>query len=207
MQVYMMNKPQGLITAKGDRTRKTVMELFPPALYAALHPIGRLDIDTAGLLLFSDDGKLDNLLMQPERHVEKEYFFYAFGELSEDAIRTLEGGMMIPGEEVPARPAKVRLLETCRVDDVKDFLPVFRRQRYLKNPAGRVTGATLTIHEGKKHQVKRMLRAVDLKIFYLERRAIGALRLDPSLKPGEYRLLSEEEIRLLFENAGKETVT
>lgn len=206
MRVYMMNKPQGLITAKSDRTRKTVMELFPPDLYDALHPIGRLDIDTAGLLLFTDDGRIDNLLMQPKRHVEKEYFFYAFGELSEEAITRLENGMQIPGEEEPTRPAKVKLLETCHVDDVKDFLPLFRRQRYLKNPAGPVTGATLTIHEGKKHQVKRMLRALDLKIFYLERRAVGSLRLDPALKQGEYRLLTEEEMTSLLSDIRKEIV-
>lgn len=204
MRVYMMNKPQGFITARRDRTSHTVMTFFPDDLREALHPVGRLDADTAGLLLFTDDGKLDDLLMQPERRVEKEYFFYAFGDLPPEACRRLEEGILLPGREKPTLPAKVHLEGGCRVEDVKALLPAERRRQYLKNPSGRVTAATLTIHEGKKHQVKRMLRAVNCKIFYLERRAVGDLRLDPALKPGEYRLLTQGEIALLLRDVRKE---
>lgn len=106
---YMFNKPAGLITACSDEFRPTIMECFPPELAEKLHPIGRLDLDTRGLLIMTDDGKLDPAMMHPERHVDKEYFFYAIGELTEEKNRRLESGVPIDADGDLTRPAKVIL--------------------------------------------------------------------------------------------------
>lgn len=202
---YMFNKPAGLITACRDEMRPTVMECLPPELAAVLHPVGRLDLDTHGLLILTDDGKLDQAMMHPDRHVEKEYFFYAIGELTDEKIRKLESGVPIDEDGRLTRPAKVREGGVYKVSEIRDFLPEFRRQRYLKNPEGPAFSAYLTIHEGRKHQVKLMLRAVNCRITYLERVAVAGIRLDPTLSPGEYRELNFGEleiIRRVKENAG-----
>ena len=194
---YMINKPAGCITACRDEIRRTVMEYLPPDLARVLHPVGRLDLDTHGLLILTDDGKLDQAMMHPERHVEKEYFFYAIGELTEEKIRRLESGVPIDEDGRLTRPAKVTPDGTYKVSEIRDFLPELRRQRYLKNPDGPAFSAYLTIHEGRKHQVKLMLRAVNCRITYLERTAVAGIRLDPALAPGEYRELNGDELAVI----------
>ena len=167
-QYYMLNKPRGLLTARRDARCETVMRCFPEALQQTLHPVGRLDKDTEGLLLFTDDGMLDVRLLRPERHVEKEYEYRAFGHLDEAAIGESEA-----------------------------YLPERFREKYLKNPGRPVTVGKLWITEGRKHQVKLMVKAVGAHVFYLKRWAIGPVRLDAALAPGAFRPLTPEELHAL----------
>ncbi|MGB4092528.1 MAG: pseudouridine synthase [Ruminococcus flavefaciens] len=192
---YMFNKPQNCVTAKRDTVHRTVMDYFPADLSERLHPVGRLDKDTCGLLLLTDDGDLDFRIMQPDRHVSKTYFFYAIGTMDDEKIRSLEKGISMVG--FTARPASFRLIRNYRISQLEKFFTSERRERYLKNPDGPAFAAELTIHEGKKHEVKRMLEAVHCKIFYLKRISIGGLSLDDSLAEGQYRPLDDYELQLL----------
>ena len=191
------HKPRGCITAKKDDRHRTVMEYFPPAMREILHPIGRLDLDTEGILLLTDDGKLDEKLLHPDNCVPKTYFFWAFGALDETKCRQLETGIRMTNGHV-TRPAKVTVLEIKRVRDIAPFLPERIRLRSLKNPDGAVVSGELTITEGKTHEVKRMLQGVGCCICYLKRLAIGGLQLAPEIPPGGYRELSEEDWTRLF---------
>ena len=200
-QYYMLNKPRGLLTARTDPRRETVMACFPEELREALHPVGRLDKDTEGLLLFTDDGMLDVRLLRPEHHVEKEYEFRAFGTLTQDDLRQMERGVVLPATGEMTRPARAQLLQYSTIGESEGYLPEFRREKYLKNPQRPVTAAKLWITEGRKHQVKLMVKAVGAHVFYLRRLAMGPLRLDASLAPGQYRALTEDEVRMLTEDA------
>ncbi|MBO7472788.1 MAG: pseudouridine synthase [Ruminococcus sp.] len=195
MLYYMLNKPQGCVTACTDAVHHTVMECFPKELAEKLHPVGRLDKDTCGLLLLTNDGSLDLRIMQPKKHISKTYFFYAIGKITDEKIRQLEGGIPLAG--FTTKEAVFRIEREYRIGELEKFMPEDRRERYMKNPEGPAFSASLTIYEGKKHEVKRMLEAVGCRIFYLRRDSIGGLRLDASLKQGEYRILTHDEVRLL----------
>lgn len=195
MLYYMFNKPQGCVTARSDAVHRTVMDCFPKELAKKLHPVGRLDKDTCGLLIITDDGFLDQRIMQPEKHVSKTYFFYAAGEMDTEKAARLKNGISMVG--FTTQNAIFRLEKKYRIRELESFLPDERRERYMKNPDGAAFSGFLTICEGKKHEVKRMLEAVGCRIFYLRRESIGGLRLDDSLAEGEYRLLTDDELRLL----------
>ena len=199
MLYYMFNKPPHCVTARSDAVHKTVMDYFPAELAEKLHPVGRLDKDTCGLLIFTDDGDLDFKIMQPDRHVSKTYFFYAIGTITPEKIQRLENGIAFSG--FTAKPATFRLIREYRIRELEAFMPDERRERYMKNPEGQAFSAKLTICEGKKHEVKRMLESVGCRIFYLRRESIGGLSLDESLKEGEYRLLTDKELELIIDNS------
>ena len=182
-QYYMLNKPRGLLTARRDARCETVMRCFPEALQQTLHPVGRLDKDTEGLLLFTDDGMLDVRLLRPERHVEKEYEYRAFGHLDEAALRQLETGVVLAEGQPLSRPARAALLAHTTIGESEAYLPERFREKYLKNPGRPVTVGKLWITEGRKHQVKLMVKAVGAHVFYLKRWAIGPVRLDAALCP------------------------
>lgn len=169
---YMMNKPAGVVSATDDNTAKTVVELLSPQDRNGVFPVGRLDKDTEGLLLLTDNGELAHKLLTPKRHVDKTYLVTLERPLTEEESRRLEEGVDI-GEDRPTLPAKVE-----NIDEHTVFL---------------------TIHEGKFHQVKRMLHAVDNRVTALKRVAFAGLSLDESLNPGEYRELTEQEVVLLHE--------
>jgi len=161
-----------------DTLQKTVMEYFPQELADVLFPVGRLDKDTEGLLLITNDGDLAHRLLAPKKHVDKVYYADIHGlvtkehvELFASGITLLDGTTVMPGELV--------ILEV--------------------NEAEHTSKIQLTIHEGKFHQVKRMFEAVGTEVTYLKRLSMGPLALDAELKPGEYRRLTEEEINLLKE--------
>ena len=194
---YMLNKPRGLVTSKSDPVNPTVMECFPPDIGAPIHPIGRLDMDTEGFLIFTDDGGLDIHLLRPEKHVTKKYLFYAFGVLTEEHRLRLEQGVPLEGKNQISRPARAEILGYSTIGESEALLPEKRKQRYLRNPGRPVTIGTLEITEGKKHQVKLMVKEVGSHIFYLKRLAIGPVQLDSTLAPGEFRSLTQEELRLL----------
>ena len=195
---YMFNKPAGYITARTDALRPTVMSFFPPEMQYVLHPVGRLDRDTVGLLLVTDDGFLDPFLLPPEVHMEKTYFFRAFGDLTGDDADRIAAGISLYGNDIPARPARLEILGHSTAADNAAFLPEGRKSRYLRNPVTRVTTGRITLSEGKKHEVKLILKAVGCHVFYLRRLSIGPLRLDETLPEGQYRELTAEERNALF---------
>lgn len=164
---YMLHKPAGVITATEDKKESTVMDILREEKVKNLFPVGRLDKDTEGLLLITDDGELAHNLLSPKKHVDKEYLVKVRDSISEDDCRKLAEGVDI-GDEKPTAPAKVE-----RVAE-KEIL--------------------LTIREGRFHQVKRMLQAVGNEVLYLKRLSMGSLRLPKDLEKGAYRPLSEEEI-------------
>ncbi len=204
MLYYMFNKPQGCVTARSDAVHRTVMDYFPKELAERLHPVGRLDMDTCGLLILTDDGDLDFRIMQPDRHISKSYFFYALGAMDAEKQHRLECGMELAC--FTARSAEFRLIKEYRAAELEAFMPAKRRERYMKNPDGPAFAGVLTIHEGKKHEVKRLLEAVRCRIFYLRRDSIGGLSLDSSLEAGEYRPLTEKELELLINDEKNRSV-
>lgn len=199
MQYYMFNKPCGCVTARTDGLYKTVMEYFPEELRCTLHPVGRLDLDTEGLLLITDDGMFDHRLMEPEFHIEKTYFFYAFGRLGDTAVKAFENGVVIQKNGSPTRPARLNILNYTTVADIAQYLSEEKREGYMKNPKGVVTAAELTITEGRNHQVKLMVKTAGCTVAYLKRISVGGVTLDDSLAPGEYRLLTADELTILTE--------
>lgn len=194
---YMLNKPKGYVTARTDTLNKTVMDLFPEEERFLLHPVGRLDKDTEGLLLITDDGMLTHRLMQPKSHISKTYFFYAIGRLTEEKQEMIRKGVMLQGQERRTLPAQIVCLSEGKITEITAFLPGSKREKLLKNPQQDIFSGTITITEGRNHQVKRMLRAIGCCIVYLERIAVGELMLDRELLRGEYRELTREEMRLL----------
>ena len=171
---YMLNKPAGVVSATQDNLSDTVIGLLRPEdRRADLFPVGRLDKDTEGLLLLTNDGALAHRLLSPGRHVDKTYHVTIEHALTAQDIQRLEQGVDI-GEDEPTLPARVEILSP-------------------------ETELLLTIHEGKFHQVKRMLFAVNNLVTALRRTDFGGLKLDGTLAPGEYRPLSEEEVEVLHE--------
>ena len=169
----MLNKPAGYLSATEDGRGPTVLDLLPEELRRqGLFPVGRLDRDTEGLLIMTNDGGLAHDLLSPKKHVKKVYYVETARPLSEEGRKALEKGVDI-GEEKPSLPAKAE-----RISD---------------------TSIYLTITEGKYHQVKRMLRAVENEVAYLKRTAMGGLFLDENLSCGSYRELTEEEVRKMRE--------
>ncbi len=195
--IIMMNKPAGYLTARSDRTRPTVMELLPEE-FKHLHPVGRLDMDTEGLLLLTDDGRLDPLLLRPEAHVEKRYFFRAFGRLEAADFDRMAAGVALEGTGVVSLPARAWLEAYSTIGECEALLPPKKHNHLMKNPQRPVTLGQVAIREGRKHQVKLMVKAVGGHVFTLKRLSIGGLVLDPALAPGAYRLLSEKEIAALL---------
>lgn len=193
---YMMNKPQGYLSAREDAWRATVMEFFPAELAARLHPVGRLDKDTEGLLLFTDDGMLDRFLLRPEHHVEKGYFFRAFGKLSEEDFRQMEQGVTLCGSNAVSKKARAELLGYETVGENISLLPELKRNHFLKNPGRPVTVGRLWLTEGRKHEVKLMVKAVGGHVFYLKRFSMAELLLDETLAPGQYRPLTRDELQI-----------
>lgn len=196
---YMLNKPRGYITARKDPVHHTVMEFFPKEIAQEIFPVGRLDKDTEGLLLFTNDGQFDQSLMHPDNHASKTYELYAMGTLSEESINRIEDGQMLLGETKITKGAELTILEVGRYEDMsKHFYikKVMRDNEYNRERA--VTHARLVIYEGRKHQVKRMFLNEGCRVVALKRIAIDRLELDANLKPGEYRALSEAEVNKLM---------
>ncbi len=168
---YMLHKPAGVVTATRDRREPTVMGLMSDARGKDLFPVGRLDKDTEGLLLVTNDGELAHRLLAPRKHVEKMYYVECTGVLTADGIASLESGVDI-GDEERTLPAKVRLVSQTENAYVME----------------------LAITEGRFHQVKRMVQTVGGSVTYLKRLSMGTLTLDAGLPKGSYRPLTEKEL-------------
>jgi 16S rRNA pseudouridine516 synthase len=172
---YMLNKPQGVVSATKDNTADTVLSLIndDANLKKDLFPVGRLDKDTEGLLIITNDGELAHRLLSPKKHVDKTYLVGIRKTLSEAQVSMLENGLDI-GDDKPTAPAKVEIISDNEI--------------------------LLTIHEGRFHQVKRMLKAVDNEVISLKRIKFGNLSLDEALSAGESRRLTDTEVNLLHES-------
>ncbi len=178
---FMLYKPQGVVSATTDGKNTTVLDLLDEENVKDLSPAGRLDIDTEGLILLTDDGGLIHRLLSPKKHVDKVYEVHLEKELSDKDIAKLETGVDIGdkkdnGDPDITLPARVEIK-----DNDEEGRPVIH----------------LIIHEGRFHQVKRMLEAVGNQVLFLKRLSMGPLVLDESLEPGEYRPLTSEELSKL----------
>lgn len=184
---YMLNKPPDLVSACVDNLHETVLSVFPEAERRGLFPVGRLDKNTEGLLLITDDGGFAHALTAPRRHVDKVYAALVEGRLELSAPKRFAEGLTL-ADGTLCKPAELK------IEGVQDGL----------------TRVEVTLREGKHHQVKRMIAAVGGHVEHLKRLSIGPLRLDDSLAPGEYRELTEEEVSMLRNaargNASEETV-
>lgn len=196
---YMFNKPAGYITARSDKAHKTVFDFFDDVNMNGVFHVGRLDKDTEGLLLLTNDGEFEHQLMYPTKHVEKTYFFWALGSLNEDDRKQLEQGIYMAKGEVLAKPAKIEVQRYGMYKELKNEMPILNLYNIDSNQYNQpVVSGYLTISEGRKHQVKRMLKAVGCYVVYLKRVSIGGLILDESLEKGQYRFLTEVEVQNLL---------
>ncbi|MBE5926293.1 MAG: rRNA pseudouridine synthase [Lachnospiraceae bacterium] len=197
---YMFNKPKGCITARKDMVHKTVMDYFEEELREEIFPVGRLDKDTTGLLLFTNDGQFDQYLMHPKHHVKKTYYFWVYGEINKEKLDALREGVNIGrGEEIISKPCEVEILKYGKYSEFKETMAEEGCEEVGHNSLLQMVGnGYITISEGKKHQVKRMFRAIGCYVVMLRRVAIGEVELDCKLKEGEYRKLTEEERERLY---------
>lgn len=169
----MLHKPGGCVTATQDARDMTVMDYLPKELRKNMSPVGRLDKDTEGLLLITDDGALNHNLLSPAKHVAKTYYARIQGTVTQAEVSAFAKGLSI-GEKKPTAPAVLRILTSREESEI-----------------------LVTITEGKFHQVKRMFQAVGMEVRYLKRLSMGPLQLDEQLAPGEWRELTAEEIQEL----------
>lgn len=176
---YMLYKPAGCVSATQDNTSKTVLEYIQDPIHKDLFPVGRLDKDSEGLLIVTNDGELSHNLLSPKKHVDKTYYAEINGIIVNEDIISFQSGLDI-GDDKPTLPATLIILS---VD--------------ISTQTSRIQ---VTIHEGRYHQVKRMVQAVGKQVTYLKRLTMGGLHLDESLAPGEYRNLTAGEISLLYSN-------
>lgn len=182
---YMLNKPAGYVSSTEEHDGPSVLSLLKDEAGQSvpgkgLFPAGRLDKDTEGLLLITNDGALAHELLSPRKHVEKTYFARVKGPMTEAVAEAFDRGLDI-GEKRPTLPAKLIIVES----------------------GAEVSQVTVTIREGKFHQIKRMFEKVGSEVLYLKRISFGSLTLDETLAPGTFRPLTEEEIRQL--QAGDQT--
>ena len=181
---YMLNKPAGVVSANSDSRDKTCIDLLKDEHKKDLSCVGRLDKDTTGLMLITNDGALVHALTAPAKDIFKDYLVKIPKPLTEEQISSLENGVDI-NDKMPTKPAFVKIPDNTSAGG----------EVLLKN--GDTAQMILSISEGRFHQVKSMLIAVGRKVLELKRFSVGGLKLDDSLKPGEYRRLSDAEVELL----------
>lgn len=179
-EYYMLNKPAGVVSATEDNLSKTVLDCIGDKQRKDLFPVGRLDKDTEGLLLITNDGQMAHSLLSPKKHVDKTYYVEIDGCFDSEMKAKLEAGVSL-GDFV-TMPAVIKVLENGQ----------------------KSSKIEITIREGKFHQVKRMFEAVGRNVTYLKRLSMGPLKLDEALLPGDYRVLTEEELAELKRITEKE---
>lgn len=207
VEYIMLNKPAGILSATKDKKQKTVLDLVCDARRKDLFPVGRLDRDTEGLLLLTNDGALAHRLLSPKKHVDKVYFARVYGKVTECEVLKFQQGLLLKqdlfsesGKEFFSLPAKLEILG-FQADTSKEDIDLTENEHKFNEPDRGISEVRLTIQEGKFHQVKRMFEAVGMKVLYLKRLSMGNLLLDETLAPGEYRSLTEAEIKALFDCA------
>lgn len=171
LRYFMLHKPAGVVCSTRDGGHATVLDLLDEPRRELLYPVGRLDVDTTGLVLLTDDGAWSHGITSPRRHRAKVYRAILAEPLAADAVACFAAGLRLKGEEKPTLPAQ---LDTLSPTEVR-----------------------ITLHEGRYHQVKRMFAALGNRVIALHREAIGAVVLDASLAPGQYRALRTDEVEAL----------
>jgi 16S rRNA pseudouridine516 synthase len=166
----MMNKPPGVVSATEDPRERTVLDLLDGTVRKGIFPAGRLDKDTVGLLLLTNDGELAHKLLSPAHHVDKRYLVRVKGELKGSDVELFKKGIDI-GDDTPTMPAELHI-----------------------KSSGEISEAEVVIREGRYHQIKRMFSAIGAEVIYLKRLSMGLLLLDPDLPEGAYRPLTDEEL-------------
>lgn len=187
---YMFHKPFGCVSARTDALYPTVIDYFRELNNPNLSPVGRLDRETEGLLLITDDGKWNQRMCNPKYGKEKRYSFLVLGELNEEKKQILENGVMLIGAKKPTAPATVLVGEHLTLAEVKDEIHPEVWQKVCKNrPEMPVTRGEIIITEGKKNQIRRMMKQVNCCVVILKRYSMDGLVLDENLKPGEFKEL------------------
>jgi len=191
-EYYVLNKPAGVISATKDNFHKTVIDILN-VKRKGLAPVGRLDIDTEGLILITNDGELAHNLISPKKHVKKVYEALILGSLPSDLAKQFENGFDI-GEDEITMPAKLEIMpNTTNLNISKTLLDEIKKR--AENEVKDLTFVKVTIYEGKYHQVKRMFLKFNTEVVFLRRVAMGGLRLeDLDIKIGEYKKLTSKEI-------------
>ena len=189
----MLNKPAGVVTATEDRRQKTVMDGIDHPRRKELFPVGRLDIDTEGLLLLMNDGALAHRMLSPRHHVDKTYYAKVLGTVDAQDVEAFAKGIDI-GEKAQTLPAK---LEIQSVKEVEQTLSETDSDQESPAEHAVISEIYLTICEGKFHQVKRMFEARGKKVVYLKRVKMAGIALDDTLAPGQWRELTNEEMERL----------
>lgn len=185
---YMFNKPFGCVTAHRDDRFPVVMDYFRSLGNDRLSPVGRLDRETEGLLMITDDGVWNQKMTNPAFHVPKTYEFAALGTLNEENLQRLSEGVLLIGSDRPTTGASVTVTGTSLLSKVVPHLHPDMQEKLKYNlPDHSVVFGTITISEGRKRQIRRMLKVVGCCVIRLKRISMGELLLDPELKPGEYK--------------------
>ena len=185
---YMFNKPFGCVTAHRDDRFPVVMDYFRSLENDRLSPVGRLDRETEGLLMITDDGIWNQKMTNPAFHVPKTYEFAALGTLNEENLQRLSEGVLLIGSDRPTTGASVTVTGTSLLSKVMPHLHPDMQEKLKYNlPDHPVVFGTITISEGRKRQIRRMLKVVGCWVIRLKRISMGELLLDPELKPGEYK--------------------
>lgn len=202
---YVLNKPQNCITAR-DIHNHTVFDCLKNIDTKGLFAVGRLDKDTEGLLFLTNDGEFNHTLMNPEHHIEKTYFFLCLGKLSTDEIKELESGTDI-GVTSLTKPARIHIIKTGLYKDLAEEIGIEKMKNIKKQPDNQIAFlGKITIVEGKKHQVKRMLRKMGCPVIYLKRIAIGRYELPKDMPIGHYLEVSKETIMALLNLESDEAI-
>ncbi len=218
----MLNKPAGVVSATSDAHDRTVLDLIPSEyIKPDMFPVGRLDKDTEGLLLLTDDGALAHDLLSPKKHVDKTYFVRLEGSLNSSHVRTFSDGVTLAdgykcmGAELVILNSGISVDAASFIEDSNGITDIYNaaegtaksrgsvaddtpaNQNHNKAGSYCISEALITIKEGKFHQIKRMFGTINMPVLYLKRITMGSLKLDESLKPGQFRMLTDVEVKLL----------
>ena len=190
---YLFHKPFGCVTARRDERYPTVMDWFRELDNPDLSPVGRLDRETEGLLLITDDGMFNRRMTRPEFHKEKVYEFTVLGDLTEEKRQALETGVLLPGDPDPTAPARITVTGKSTLEAVLPALHPEIQEKSRHNPMDRaVTFGSITITEGRNRQIRRMMKTQRLLVLALKRVKMGAFALPEGLKPGEWVEISPD---------------
>ena len=185
---YMFNKPFGCITARRDDRHPVVMDWFRELENENLSPVGRLDRETEGLLIITDDGKWNREMTRPEFHKEKRYEFTVMGDLTPEKIAILESGVVLNGATESTAPAKITVTGRSTLGETLPSLHPEVQQKSSHNPMDRpITFGTIVITEGKYRQIRRMMKEVRCLVLQLKRVSMGDIVLDEALEPGQWK--------------------
>ncbi len=185
---YMFNKPFGCVTARRDGRFPTVMDYFKDLQNDRLSPVGRLDRETEGLLIITDDGKWNQMMTHPDYQKKKIYEFTVLGDLDPMKLQKLENGILLNGSDIPTLPCKITVTARSVLSEIMPSLPPEVQAAIGRNrPDHPVTSGTIIITEGRKRQIRRMMKAVRCCVVALKRIAIDDIVLDEKLKPGEWK--------------------